>query len=161
RSAYRLVAVTLLLGLAVSLKFSAAVFAAGAWLVVVGVWRSRRRADSTLSWKPVVGSAAVAGAIVVSWMMRGIVLSGYPIFPTPVGAAHVEWRAPLEHAEAEYAFIVHSTRMTALQLGEIPGLERAAVWFPRWLPRLVFEAPFDVLVPSIAAVAGLIAYGRL
>jgi hypothetical protein len=151
-AAYRVVAITALLAVAVCIKFGTAIFAVSTWLIVIGY---HLRSLHTPRWRPVVVSAAIGAAIGLTWMARGIVLSGYPMFPMPIAAAPVEWRAPIEHARAEQAFIVHASRLTAAQLGTIPGIERLAVWFPRWLPRLVKEDPFAVLVPSVIAAVGL------
>jgi hypothetical protein len=46
-------------------------------------------------------------------------------------------------------------------LSERPGIDQFAVWFPNWVPRLLFEVPFEVLVPLCLALVGLILYFKL
>jgi hypothetical protein len=152
-AAYEVVAITTLLALAVCVKFGTAVAAGLWWLLVVAVWLAPA-GDRARRWKPVLWSLAISGGLGAAWMARSVVLSGYPVFPNAAGAMPVPWRVPLEHAEAELAFIVHSGRSTAHLVGVVPDIERFAVWFPRWLPRLVREDAFDVLVPAIVALAG-------
>lgn len=147
---YRVVVIAALLALAACLKFGAIVFAGAAWLLVAVFSR----------WKTILASAAVAAAMGLSWMARGIVLSGYPMFPASAASAPVEWRAPVEHARAEYAYIVHSGRHTSAQLGVDPDIARFTTWFPHWLPRLVREEPFAVLVPGVLALLALLVYLR-
>ena len=160
-AAYSVITIATLLALGVCLKFSTVIFAAAAWLLVVAIWLRRDGNASKHRWRVVAAAAAIVVGMGTSWMVRGIVLSGYPIFPSTVASAPVEWRAPVEHARAEFAFIVHSGRLTATRLGVTPGIEQFSGWFPHWLPRLVREAPFDVLVPAFLAILGLIVYFRL
>jgi len=157
-AAYNVVTAATLFTLAVCFKFSTAVVAGLSWILVVGLWVSASRSLPHRRWKPVIWAAAISAGLFVAWIARSIVLSGYPVFPNTFGALQVPWRVPAEHALAEYEFIVHSGRATAGLLGTVPGIERFSVWFPRWLPRLVREDLFNIVVPGLFAASTYLAY---
>jgi hypothetical protein len=146
-SAYRVVNITVLVTLAVCFKFGSIVYAAGVWALVMGLWLRRSQATGSLKWRPVLWGALGTAGLGLLWAVRGIVLSGYPMFPAALGAMPVDWRAPLEHARGEYALIVHSTRGTVTRLGSIPDLDRISVWLPDWFLRRFIFVPFVALVP--------------
>ena len=94
------VVVTLLFGAAVAMKLTAAVFAATALVVVL--WRQRRQA-----W---IWSAMTVVVFLGPWVARGIVMSGYPLFPLPYFGLPLDWRAPVELARGEVAYIGYTER---------------------------------------------------
>lgn len=107
----------LLLAVAVCVKLSAVAFAGVAGLLAVGCWlrESRRRRD----WPRlnILWLVAVPALLAVSWLSRGIVLSGYPAYPIPSISVPVEWRIPHEQAVAERDWIAHAARYASTQLG--------------------------------------------
>lgn len=154
--AYDHVCIAALLAASVAIKLSTAIVAAaGVGLAVValvrgeaelGEWRTR-----TLTWM-----TAWVASLGLSWAGRGVVLSGYPLFPSQVLHLPVEWRVPAEHAQAEFDFVTHSARASASNIdyvsGDVTGL---GAWFPNWL-RIALEDPFTVAIPlAITLVAAL------
>jgi hypothetical protein len=89
-----------------------------------------------------------------AWTGRGIVLSGYPAFPTPILAAPVDWKAPEIHAEAEFAYIIHSGRETARNVPVIMGQVGMEGWLPHWVDGML-EDPFYVVIPTILFLLGV------
>ncbi len=79
---------------ATCVKLSALVFSACAGLLGGLIWL--RAADIRMVQRLGVAALGVAVAVLLlaPWMARGVVLSGYPLYPSTVGAAPVEWRAP-------------------------------------------------------------------
>jgi len=158
-TAYSVFAITTLCAVAVTLKLSAVVFAAPATLLALAVWLRHRPPDSalvrrTLAWT--LGAALLIGG---AWMTRGVILSGYPLFPSKVAAVPVDWRAPAEHADAEYALAAHSSTASTMLPEVIAGRDRWG-WIPRWF-KISVRDPFDFLVPTILALAaGLVALVR-
>lgn len=71
--------------------------------VPVMVLAVRQRAPA--GWRPRPWMLAPAGAFVaLAWgslMARGVVLSGYPLFPSTVGAVGVDWKVPVAMARGE------------------------------------------------------------
>lgn len=153
--AYDLVALVFIAAVGVAIKMNAAIFASLVVGTAAALWL-RRPADA-----PRVQSQAVAWALVigigygVAWTGRGVVLSGYPVFPSQVLAAPVPWRAPAEHAQAEFDYVVHSTRLTSGNYDYVAGrVQGYAAWVPHWAAN-VLKSPFDVVVPLALTLAVL------
>jgi hypothetical protein len=146
------VPVAIMLGAAVVSKMNAAVFAAATFVVTVWLLVRRRASSGERVARPVGWAIAIAAAMGTAWMGRGVVLSGYPGFPSSVAGVAVDWRAPAELADAEFAYIVHSGRGSTQNLPVVAGEAGAAAWFPRWWSQ-VADNPFDVVVPSGIALA--------
>jgi hypothetical protein len=139
--AYDVLVLVILMSAAVTLKVNAAVFAVIGGPMVVLLWLRRRPLNApsvprTLGW-----ACIAAASFALVWMSRGIVLSGYPFFPLPVGGMPVDWRVPLDHAQAEYDYIVYS------------ALRFSWTRFPAWAKHL-FAVPFDVVVPLVLVGMG-------
>jgi hypothetical protein len=148
--AYGLFGVTLLSAAAVTLKLSAAILAAPLTIATHLWWwvRYPERRGRTLAIS--LGVALVVGAL---WTGRSLVLSGYPLFPSRVIAAPVDWRVPEEHADAEYALAAHSSTASTMLYDVVAGRDRWG-WLPRWW-RVSRREPFDFIVPSVVALIGL------
>jgi hypothetical protein len=83
------------------------------------------------------------------WMLRGVVLSGYPLYPSTLGAVSVEWAVPLETVIAEAKLIRYWNGVEGWWWIAFQDPR----WFIRWLPTLDWLR-LDVLVPlGIAATA--------
>jgi hypothetical protein len=138
--AFHLFAVMVLAAVAVTIKASAAVFAAGV-VATVGLLASRaldrRRAVRVLRW-----SAGAIVLIAVMWVARGIVLSGYPMFPGAFGGVAVEWRAPREHALAETRYIIESAHGSAWD----PANPLGSTWSRTWLRAQILNL-YDFVIP--------------
>ncbi len=91
----RFVSLVVLASGLITLKLSAAVFAA-VLLMVVGITLVWRR------WLPLrrmIGTFAVVGALTIApWMVRTALVSGYLLYPTTVGGLPVAWRVADEQA---------------------------------------------------------------
>lgn len=64
----------------------------------------------------------VFGGIV--WLLHGTLLSGYPLYPSPLFRVPAEWSVPVELARAESAWVT-----TYARHGDEPGLG----WVRRWI----------------------------
>jgi len=154
---FRLVAIAGLLALAVTFKTNAAIFAAVCFPLLIVLWLAgsrpapARRAR-TLRW---AGGAVVA--LAVAWTGRGIVLSGYPLFPATLAGAPVEWRVPAEHAEAEFAYIVHSGRGSTRNLPVIAGTAGVEAWFDKWAGHAL-EDPYRIALPLALTLLAVVAW---
>ena len=152
-AAWSLVSIVTLGALAVSLKMNTAVFAALAVSIAGALWLGTAPGPAlrrkTLAW-----GLTLALAFGTAWTTRGIVLSGYPLFPSTLLAAPVEWRAPAQHAQAEFAYVVDSGRMTASNLPVVRGQAGMALWLPDWL-RSLEDQIFYIPVPLTLLLIGL------
>jgi hypothetical protein len=100
---------------------------------------------------------SVACAVLVPWTIRGIVLSGYPIFPATVFPAtafpvQVDWRVPQQRAADEAAMIVHWARTRSVLPGR-PGV----AWVPEWAAHqakdfLKVDLPLAIAIGCVAIV---------
>ena len=95
-----LTALAVLAALAPPLKLSLGGLAATTGLVAAVAWlRSTPRDAGVLRAAIVAGAIALVGPGV--WMLRGVVLSGYPLYPSTLLAAPVDWAVPYETVVAE------------------------------------------------------------
>jgi hypothetical protein len=150
--AYSVVSLTILLSSTICLKLSSAVFAGVAISVVIFLsWKSGVSLGSR--YKAVAKVSLIAAAFVLPWMARGVMLSGYPLYPVPLAGFPVSWRAPLEHTYAEYAYIGFTEReFTWRFIGR------------DWLRQIFLNDSYAVFIPAtLAALAilGLFLSSRL
>jgi len=94
---------------AACMKLSAAVFGVLASLVALTLLR-RESGDASLRPAHAVVLLAPALLLAVTWMARGVVLSGHPFYPSAFLAVSADWRVPAEQAAAEGAWITMSAR---------------------------------------------------
>lgn len=128
---------------AVTVKLSLAALAAGTLAVALVPRRLR----------DVPAAAGIAALGLVPWIGRGVVLSGYPVYPSTLGAVPVAWRVP--------ETVVRAASGAILVSQAVPGWWWQAVrnpaWVVRWLDSLEWLQR-AVLVPvAIAIGAGLVA----
>ena len=144
--AYGIFALSILFATAVCIKSSAAVFVAVAMPLAAWSWWKRGPRVKTGVRKTLVCTALTVVAFAIPWMARGVVMSGYPFFPLSVAGFPVDWRAPAEHADAEFAYIQFTEREFTWRR-PISG---------NWL-HLVFERDiYAVLIPTCLAASAVI-----
>ena len=145
-----LAALAVLVACAPPLKLSLGGLAAATGLVAGVAWLRQRPRDTRLAWATVV----IAVIIVLGpglWMLRGIVLSGYPLYPSTLLGMPVDWAVPRDTVIAEAKLIRYWNGVEDWWL----VLLRDPMWVVRWLPTLDWLRA-DVLVPLGIAVAGLV-----
>ena len=126
------------------MKLSLLVFAGLAVALATGAWLCRRGA-----WRPVV-LGAVAGALILgAWTGRGIILSGYPLYPSTVGGLEVDWRVPEEVAHYDAAIIRSWPRMPGVPPEEVLA---SWDWLGPWARGLLERDRWLVLIPGLLAV---------
>ena len=155
-AAFDVVTIVILSAACVALKLSAAPYSGLVVVVALGAWlsrRSQRQGEVRRVLAYSLGAALLFGG---AWTLRGVILSGYPAFPSRFMAAPVDWRVPAEHADAEYALVEHSSKASTMLDNVIAGRDRWG-WLPRWT-RVQLSEPFFVVIPlALAIVAALIA----
>jgi hypothetical protein len=136
-----------LLSLAPTFKPTAALFSAGAWMILLMVSFRAGRAGALPLRRTLLSVIVVSAALLLPWLVHGIVLSGYPIYPTRLGAWPADWRVPAEQAAAQFAF----TRWTGLDewMKQFPFLEL--------LDRKQASDRLRILVPTAASLCTLFA----
>lgn len=155
-AAFDVVSIVILSAACVALKLSAVPYCTLVVVVALGAWLSRRSQREGEGRRVLAYSLGAALLFGGAWTLRGVILSGYPAFPSRIMAAPVDWRVPAEHADAEYALVEHSSKASTMLDDVIAGRDRWG-WLPRWT-RVQLSEPFFVVVPlALSIVAALIA----
>lgn len=153
--AYLCFALALLACVGVAVKLSFVAFALIALVVGLGVTLRRQR-QARRAWlallAPPLACALLVGGV---WMARGVILSGYPAYPSTLGAFPVPWRVPTALALSEANWV----RSWARQPGQHWVL---VLGKSEWLGPWVASVPHDVLFTlTLALVSGLVGAATL
>ena len=152
------VVITTLCAIGISIKLSFAAFACLSVLVAVGkllAHAGRRLGQrgnlSNLAWiivPPIL--------VLVPWMLRSVITSGYPAYPSTMGSLDVKWRVPREQVVMEAKSIRSWARLPE------PGIPYDDVladwdWLVPWGIRMVDSDRFqkDLAVPLLLAIIGI------
>ena len=143
---FRLSSLAILLATAVCIKMSVGVLGAAAMATTVLLWL-KRRAPKGRQLLPLIWVSVIVLVFAVPWMARGVIMSGYPFFPMSVAGFSVDWRAPVEHADAELAYIAFTEReFTWRIIGR------------NWIRLVVFRDIYSLLVPAGLVFGGLLLF---
>ncbi len=130
RSGVRTIVAMMLLSLATTMKLSVGMFAVLAWGIgIVLLWTSNSLPGTR--WKWIGGATLLCSFLVIPWILRSIILSGYPFYPIPVFGASVDWRASAFAAGREAAVVRSWARTPFAMLEETQGVPWAGAWFRR------------------------------
>ncbi|MFA6224313.1 MAG: hypothetical protein WC647_18590 [Desulfomonilaceae bacterium] len=99
----------------------------------------------------IVRLSFICSAIVIVWMARGYILSGYPVYPSTIGAMPVDWAVPVEVAKNEANWIYSWGRAPGVDYREVLGNWR---WFGPWFDRMIPKVE-DVMYPTISAIVAM------
>jgi hypothetical protein len=93
-----------------------------------------------------IASFAVAAVLIAAIPIRGVILSGYPLYPFPALPANVDWRAPHSQTELERIYITSWAQQRPTYHRE---LARGWSWVRPWGSSTVLTDRFDIFVPLI------------
>jgi hypothetical protein len=134
-----------------TVKLSAAAFCVVivAAVVVRVVRDARNVVGKPPAWRLIGGASAVAVVMMCAFFARGIVLSGYPLYPSSAFGLDVDWRVPLSQVQADRVFI-----KTWSQLRPTYDLAAAAghEWVPGWLNSIVLTQKLSIVLPWVLLV---------
>jgi hypothetical protein len=113
------------------------------------------------NWKDVLILYAklfpLALLIIIPWLVRNIILSGYLVFPFPaVDVFSFDWKVPTNTVIAERQHIAHAPRMISDNYNYVEGLNFLQ-WFPRWLPNLWRDNHFNFILVLVGLFSPVIA----
>lgn len=106
----------------------------------------------TIGWKnrvPVFG-ALIAALILCSVLMRGVILSGYPLYPSTMVPIDVDWRVPVAHANAVRAFVTSWAQLRPTYAA-VAGWE----WLPAWARSTALTDKFNIVLPLVLTLCCL------
>jgi len=137
-----------LFSLAATFKISSAVFALLGWgVAVTKLWSLRRGTAS--GKRQIVWAVILSAAIVLPWVGRGLVLTGYPFFPSTALAIPVDWKVPALETQQQADFARSFARVPDLTYEYAHGWK----WLRPWFRQLVRERE-GFLIPLFFALAG-------
>ena len=157
-SIFRL-AVIILIGLTVKQSFIVYGLATAALVLIIWV----RRGGFRLGWRSfaaiVIPIGILASALVIPWMARGVVTSGYMAFPHSVGRFEFDWTLSTEQLEGRQRNLASMTRQRGASPSEVLSSQE---WLGPWLENFVGNV-FPTFLPSVIALGALLFYagGRL
>jgi hypothetical protein len=148
-----LLAVTIGLAAALlfSIKLSSLVFV-GVLLAGLFVTMARTPALRRLLPAVFIVVTVICGLV----LARGIVLSGYPLYPSTIGGVNVDWRVPQAQADIDRGFITTWSRLQASF--DIGAPQRP--WLHRWSEFTALTNRATLLVPLVVAL-GLVPLAAL
>ena len=146
----RFIVATSLFVLIVTFKTTALALATLGWslallhVALLNVSRERKR---TL----ILASIGLSCVLAIPWVLRGVVLSGYPFFPSSAFAFPVDWRVPREIADSIAHFGRSWARLPHASFGETDGIHWMVPWFAAAIRNRV-----DFQIPALFSLAGLV-----
>jgi hypothetical protein len=147
-----LAALSVLIACGAPLKLSLGGLSAAVALVAGLAWLRRSPSRDVTTSRAIAVLAAIVLLGPGVWMLRGVVLSGYPLYPSTFMAVPVEWAIPPERVIAESKLIRYWNGVEGWGWIAL----RDPAWFVSWLPTLDWLR-LDVLVPLGLAAAALVA----
>ena len=150
--------------LAATLKLSVAGGALPAWIFTAYVLWRMNRDRTALSGRMLLIMAGFSTALAGLWVARGIMTSGYPMYPSTLAGLPVDWRMPVENARASYDWIAYFARTFHDPATYNAGDWSAYVcspgaWIGPWLRALLVpQNLWQVAVPAVLlATLGVLA----
>lgn len=139
-----------LLCLAVTFKQTTAVFALIAWAVAfAAIWT--RGVSEGAKKRTALAVLAMSCFLLVPWLARGILLSGYPFFPVSALGVAADWKVP--------SAMAHWYLDGAQAYARMPDVEhfdmRNYAWFYPWL-RLAIRDRAGFQVPALISLFGVV-----
>jgi hypothetical protein len=152
----------LLLGAAcVAVKSSCLGLVVAVWAVCIAVVLLRKgEAGLIFLRKRTLIMALVAAVFLLTWVGRGIILSGYPLFPSSALSAPVAWRMPVHYVQ-EFRWDTIRWAREADPSISVKKTIRTWSWLPGWFER-VLAMPHQFIWPAQVGLCGsaaLLAFG--
>jgi len=145
----RLRFILLLAATLITVKLSNAVYAL-AILGVCGYHMTRAagfRESFTRNWD--LKSAVTFALILIVWMTRGILLSGYPAYPATLGRMSFDWAVPVAEARETANWIYSWARQPNADPAVVLG---SWTWLTPWWRMMIENQLWEQLYPGAAAL---------
>jgi hypothetical protein len=144
-----LVIAMLLFSLAVTFKISSLVFAFSGWIVsFVALCFSDA---SPLRKRLMTAAVLISAAIILPWIARGLILTGYSFFPSTALSIPVDWKVSAANAQVQANFARSFARIPQIPLADTQGFH----WLRPWFRELIRERE-GFLIPFFFALAGIV-----
>jgi len=145
----------------IATKLSFALLGVTAFLVAFAVWAVRNGGRIKLESKKTLPWVALCGMmILLPWMLRGVILSGYVAYPSTFGSFSVDWQVPRSLVIDEANWIRSWARAPGAHWIDVLGnWNWLAPWFSK-LPESVTQSLQLTLFALILALSGRAASSR-
>jgi hypothetical protein len=154
-SLWDVVLLVLLASAGITVKISFAAFAALAIVIAVGkraldnAWRLKT------DWRAGGWIAGAVCLLLVPWVIRNVLLSGYLVYPVSGTAVNVDWRIPDKQTAFDFVLIQAHAR------NPDPSLSAADVmsnwnWLIPWIEKTVLGEEIGVDLPILLSLAGIL-----
>ena len=150
---YRLVVGSALLGLGLTFKLSFGMI--GGWLyLMMWAWQAFRRQANVRTF---IVCGLVGAVLFVPWLARGVLLSGYPAYPSVSFPFAVDWRMPSELGAFELQWARAWARFPGVHEEQLQATLHGWDWLPSWLIDTFMTTPnlFDVSLPISLSLMAL------
>lgn len=140
---FNYIIITMLLTLSVCFKLSTAVFAFTMYIIVAWFYFESQSEGKEFSKSIVFSCLFISALLILPWMVRGIILSGYPLFPLQLFSFDVLWRIPSELVSiASSGIEEHFMPPVAQEM-----MKSETDWFRPWIIWQVTRCPELVILP--------------
>lgn len=129
--------------------FATALLAFVVWLRRGGMRYGARRIQRTVALVFVVGLM-----LLLPWMARGVITSGYVAYPQSIGRFNVDWAIPADQVEVRQRTLATNTRLRG---GDPDAVLSSWDWLGPWLRDLAGNI-FPISMPSSVSVIALALY---
>lgn len=137
---------------AVAVKMMCAALVGFLWLVFgILLWRVQGGAAARDLRPQAIRVFAGILLLMVPWVLRGYVLTGYPLYPSSVGGLPVWWRVPEEAVEALWRFARDWSRVPWAD----ETLLNSWLWLLPWGWKTLHRT-FDVVLPALVGAVGTV-----
>jgi len=135
----------------VTIKLSFLVF--GLVFVFVALVKCRMLYRDVLFLKKLFLCFLLSTGMIIILLFRGIILSGYPLYPSILGGMKTVWQVPMEKAISEADWVKSWARLPHKEPIEVLGNWQ---WFNPWLKRMMSgQNLYDFLLPFVLIILAL------
>jgi hypothetical protein len=146
----RLLVASMLFALGVTFKVSSLAIAVLGWVIVL-VQLSLLAIPPRRKRIFIIVSMGLSSALVMPWILRGVVLSGYPFYPSSAFGLPVDWRVPTLDTDLMARTSRAWARIPHVGFGETSGVR----WLKPWLAAAINDR-VNFVIPVALSLLGVI-----
>jgi hypothetical protein len=138
-----------ILGITIKLQFI--VFGSIIFIVTLILWLIKVKNNFRIFKLKFIFTICLSGVGIISHIIRGLILSGYPFFPVAYTPFNFDWKIPKSIA-------ITATNAT-VGWGRIPGADSAVGWgwIKDWFMNIFFQR-LELILPTIFIITSLIVF---
>lgn len=130
----------------------------GAVFVLIGIallFHARHTAPATYRWRDLFVLCAPAAVIVVAFLLRRAVITGWLLYPIPFGDLHLSWSVPVEELRYQQCWIQSWSRIMSVDCHDV--MENGfARWFYPWFASFSKFKEWRLFVGTMVLIVGLL-----